>query len=69
MAEDVGRHNAVDKVCGGRCCKVWTPDRVLLSTGRVSSEMLLKGRTHGHAGGRLTHLPTEMAISIAEQLG
>src|SRR5262249_9636529 len=38
MAEDVGRHNAVDKVCGEALLDgVSTQDRLLLSTGRVSS--------------------------------
>src|SRR5262249_43401316 len=64
MAEDVGRPNAGDKVCG-----VESRDRVLLSTGRVSSEMLLKGARMGTPIVVSRTSPTEMAISIAEQLG
>src|SRR5712692_4793779 len=43
VAEDVGRHNAVDKVKGEALLRaIPTEDRILLSTGRISSEMLLK---------------------------
>src|SRR6185369_13204020 len=43
MAEDVGRHNAVDKVKGEALLQgISTVARILLSTGRISSEMLLK---------------------------
>ena len=70
MAEDVGRHNAVDKVCGEALLHgVPTRDRVLLSTGRVSSEMLLKGARMGTPLVVSRTSPTEMAVSLAEQLG
>jgi FdhD protein len=70
MDEDVGRHNAVDKVCGQALLDgAATRDRILLSTGRVSSEMLLKGARMGTPIVVSRTSPTEMAISIAEQLG
>jgi FdhD protein len=70
MAEDVGRHNAVDKVCGEALLRgVPTRDRILLNTGRVSSEMLLKGARMGTPLVISRTSPTEMAVSLAEQLG
>ena len=70
MAEDVGRHNAVDKVCGEALMKgVATRDRILLNTGRISSEMLLKGARMGAPLVVSRTSPTEMAVALAEQLG
>ena len=70
MAEDVGRHNAVDKVVGEALLKaVSTKDRILLNTGRISSEMLLKGARMGVPLVVSRTSPTEMAIRLAEQLG
>jgi FdhD protein len=70
MAEDVGRHNAVDKVCGEALLTgVPTHDRILLSTGRVSSEMLLKAARMGVPLVASRTSPTEMAVSLGEQLG
>ncbi len=70
VAEDVGRHNAVDKVKGEALLKgIPTVDRILLSTGRVSSEMLLKAARMGVPLVASRTSPTEMAIGLAEQLG
>ena len=48
---------------------VATRDRILLNTGRVSSEMLLKGARLGCPLVVSRTSPTEMAVSLAEQLG
>ena len=70
VAEDVGRHNAVDKVKGEALLRgIETRDRILLSTGRVSSEMLLKAARMGVPLVASRTSPTEMAVSLAEQLG
>jgi FdhD protein len=70
MAEDVGRHNAVDKVCGEALLRgIPTRDRMLLNTGRVSSEMLLKGARMGTPLVVSRTSPTDMAVTLAEQLG
>lgn len=69
VAEDVGRHNAVDKVKGEALLRdIPTEDRVLLSTGRVSSEMLLKAARMGVPLVASRTSPTEMAVALAEQL-
>jgi FdhD protein len=70
VAEDVGRHNAVDKLKGEALFRgVHTTDRVLLSTGRISSEMLLKAARMGVPLVASRTSPTEMAVGLAEQLG
>lgn len=70
MAEDVGRHNAVDKVKGEALLEgLPTVDRILLSTGRISSEMLLKAARMGVPVVASRTSPTEMAVGLAEQLG
>lgn len=69
VAEDVGRHNAVDKVKGEALLRgIPTEDRVLLSTGRISSEMLLKAARMGVPVVASRTSPTEMAVALAEQL-
>jgi FdhD protein len=69
VAEDVGRHNAVDKVKGEALQRgIPTEDRILLSTGRVSSEMLLKAARMGVPVVVSRTSPTEMAVALAEQL-
>ncbi len=69
VAEDVGRHNAVDKIKGeALLAAVPTEDHLLLSTGRVSSEMLLKAARMGVPVVASRTSPTEMAVALAEQL-
>jgi FdhD protein len=70
VAEDVGRHNAIDKIKGEALRRgMPTEDRVLLSTGRISSEMLLKAARMGVPIVASRTSPTEMAVALAEQLG
>ena len=41
--EDIGRHNAIDMICGECFLEgVFTHDKLVVSTGRVASEILLK---------------------------
>src|SRR5881296_121505 len=69
VAEDVGRHNAVDKIKGAALLRgIPTEGRILFSTGRVSSEMLLKAARMGVPLVASRTSPTEMAVGLAEQL-
>lgn len=69
MAEDVGRHNTIDKIAGECLLRGISPQgKTLLTTGRISSEMLLKA-----AKMRVPILvsrssPTHLAVRLAEQL-
>lgn len=68
--DDIGRHNAVDKVLG-YCLrnKVKTGDKVLLISGRVSSEITLKAVKMGIQVLVSKSAPTDMAIEFAKKLG
>jgi len=70
LAEDIGRHNTFDKILG-ECLlrKMETKDRLLLSTGRVSSEMLLKAAKMQIPIVVSHTSPTERAILYARELG
>lgn len=70
VAEDIGRHNTLDKI-QGECLLRGLPvrDRVLLTTGRVSSEMLLKAAEMQAPLVVSRTSPTERAISLAAGLG
>jgi FdhD protein len=70
VAEDIGRHNTLDKIMG-ECLlrQLSTRDRLLLSTGRVSSEMLLKAVKMQAPVIVSRTSPTERAIALARDLG
>ena len=70
MAEDIGRHNTLDKI-QGECLmrSISTRDRLLLTTGRISSEMLLKAAKMQVPVVVSRHSPTGSAVSHACDLG
>jgi FdhD protein len=70
VAEDIGRHNTLDKI-QGECLlrRLQTRDRLLLSTGRISSEMLLKAAKMQVPVVVSRHSPTGAAVSLARDLG
>ena len=70
VAEDIGRHNTLDKIQGECLLRgLSTRDRLLLSTGRISSEMLLKAAKMQAPVVVSRHSLTEAAVSLARDLG
>ena len=70
VTEDVGRHNAIDKICGEAMLRgIPTTGRVLLATGRISSEMLRKGAHMGTPIVVSRTSATTMSIELAKRLG
>lgn len=70
VAEDIGRHNTLDKIQGECLARgLSTRDRLLLTTGRVSSEMLLKAAKMQVPIVVSRHSPTGKAVSLARNLG
>ncbi len=67
VAEDVGRHNAVDKLWG-RCLVegIATQDRIVLTTGRISSEMLRKAARMRAPIVASRTSPTTLTLALAE---
>lgn len=70
VAEDIGRHNTLDKI-QGECLvrEIPTRDRLLLTTGRISSEMLMKAARMQVPVVVSRHSPTGSAVSLADELG
>lgn len=70
VAEDIGRHNTLDKIAG-ECLliKLPTADKLLLTTGRISSEMLSKAVRMRAPIIVSRSSPTDRSISLAEKLG
>jgi FdhD protein len=69
-ATDIGRHNTVDKIWG-ECMldEVDTADRLLVTTGRVSSEMLLKAAKMGVPVVASLKSATQRAVPLGVVLG
>lgn len=67
--EDVGRHNAVDKIFGYSVLNdIPRNDKLLVFTGRVSSEILLKVARMGIPLVASRSAPTHLALELARQL-
>jgi FdhD protein len=70
LAEDVGRHNTLDKI-RGECLlgRIPTRDRILLTSGRISSEMITKARKMEVPIIASRTSPTTASVRLAHEWG
>jgi FdhD protein len=67
IVEDVGRHNTIDKLTGFSLKHgIETQDRVLLVTGRISSEMMRKAAAMGCPIVASRTSPTSLSVEMAQ---
>lgn len=70
VAEDIGRHNTLDKLAGRCLVEAIAPARrILLTTGRISSEMLQKAARLRAPIVISRTSPSSRSIAMAERLG
>jgi len=70
FSEDIGRHNAIDKIFG-KCLieNIPTVDRILLTSGRVSSDSVYKIARRGVSAIISIAVPTDFAVKLANDFG
>ena len=70
FSEDIGRHNAIDKIFGECVLKdIPTDDRVVITSGRISSEILLKVAKRNIPIIISKSAPTDLGVKLANDLG
>jgi len=70
FSEDIGRHNAIDKIFG-KCLleDIHTADRIIITSGRITSEVLHKVAKRGIPVIISISEPTNLGVRIADSLG
>jgi FdhD protein len=70
FGEDIGRHNAIDKIFG-RCLleDIPTDNRVIITSGRITSEILHKVSKRGIPIIISISAPTNLGVRLADSLG
>jgi FdhD protein len=71
IAEDVGRHNAVDKVVGRMLMREALPlsEHILCVSGRTSFEILQKALLAGIPIVAAVSAPSSLAVDVADSFG
>jgi FdhD protein len=70
FSEDIGRHNAIDKIFG-KCIleDIPTSDRIIISSGRISSEISHKVAKRGVPIIVSLSAPTSLGLKTADKMG
>jgi FdhD protein len=69
-AEDIGRHNTLDRIAGEALLKnVDLSGNILVTSGRISSEMVAKAAVLGIVVIASRTSPTDLAVRMAQELG